>query len=620
MNAQASTGTSAASASSATATTTPPIIIDGINMPPVPPPGSPPNTPGTATLGSTTDGKTTESTVLYQQGDVRITRDLVDDGGQFQNTVVIKTGNADDDIQVTRGTSTVPGTELLNVSINGQAFQITLNDTLSGQPRQNLGIDSGDGNDRIIATADVRTHMDVKGGAGDDTITTGRGRDRVDGGAGNDNIQTGAGRDDVFGNAGDDVIDAGAGNDVVYGGDGNDTLTGNVGRDYLEGGRGNDTLDGGNDQDVLSGGQGNDILRSGRGNDRVYTGAGADTVDNQSGNDVVYGQAGEDSQVLGRGARNRKVEVGMTDAPGAQPLGHSITITGTPEFVQRVEADLDLLRSSPDGRRMLAALDQAAAAPPAGKGHNVNITELQNEIGGFAGLPPLPGSNQLHWDPSLIELRTNSSGAVVPAAGSNAEVRYNPSFHSDFASAPSTVLFHELSHAYGIVTGTMQPGVMSNGIDKNKDNSERQAVGLNNQGLRYDFDGNPATKPTRDYPEFLTENGLREEMGFSSRSRYTVTDRDLVGPGTTNLMPIPAGTKDPHVTAMLSAIESNDPQALRSAMRALAGSEDGATFRAQGAKELDQQIQQQNEARTIRQQQESPAEPSLAQSGSGMRR
>ncbi|TKB88204.1 MAG: hypothetical protein E8D43_00245, partial [Nitrospira sp.] len=372
------------SASSATPTVPPlvpppvtPITIDGINMPPSPAPGSSPSTPGTVLPpGITSDGKGIASTVLYKQGDVAITRDRVSGGGQFQDTVVINTGNAKDDIQVTRGTSTVPGTEVLNVNINGQPFQITLNDTLPGQPRQNLGINSGDGNDRIIAADDVRTHMDVKGGAGDDIITTGRGRDRVDGGEGNDRIQTRAGRDDVFGNSGDDVIDAGEGNDVVYGGDGNDTISGNAGRDYLEGGRGNDALDGGNDQDVLSGGQGDDILRGGRGNDRVYTGAGADTVDNQSGKDVVYGQAGEDTQTLGRGAKNKNVEVDMTTAPGAQQPGHSIKINGNPDFVQRVEADLELLRSSPDGRRMLAALDQAAAPPPAGKGHHVNITEL----------------------------------------------------------------------------------------------------------------------------------------------------------------------------------------------------------------------------------------------------
>jgi Ca2+-binding RTX toxin-like protein len=620
MNAQASGGTAASSFSTTAATPAVPIAIDGINMPPVPPVGSPPSTPGTVSPGLTTDGKNFDSTVLYQQGDVTITRNVVAGGGQFQDTVVIKTGNADDDIQVTRGTSTVTGTELLNVTINGQPFQITLNDTLPGQPRQNLGIDSGDGNDRIIAAADVRTHMDVKGGAGDDTIATGRGRDRVDGGAGNDSIQTGAGRDDVFGNSGDDVIDAGEGNDVVYGGDGNDTLSGYEGRDYLEGGRGNDTLDGGNDQDVLSGGQGDDILRSGRGNDRVYTGAGADTVDNPSGKDVVYGQAAEDSQVPGRGAKNRNIEVGMTDAPGAQPLGHSITITGTPEFVQRVEADIDLLRSSPDGRRMLAALDQAAAAPPAGKGHHVDITELQNQIGASAALPPLPGSNQLHWDPSLTELRTDSTGTVVPAAGSNAEVRYNPSFHSDFASAPSTVLFHELSHAYGIVTGTMQPGQMASGNDKNIANFERQAVGLNNQGLRYDFDGNPSTRPTRGYPEYLTENGLREEMGLSKRDRYSLGDSDLVGPGTTSMRPLPPGAKDPHVAAMLSAMESNDPQALRVAMRALAGSEDGAVFRAQGVKELSEQIQRRSETSVMPQHQDAQTEQSLAQSGGGMRR
>lgn len=594
-------------------TVPPPIAIDGINMPPVPPSGSPPGTSGTVLPPTlTADSKSVASTVLYQQGDVTITRDRVSGGDQFADSVVIRTGNADDDVQITRGAGVVAGTELLNVRINGQPFEITLNETLPGQARQTLAVRTGDGNDTIHAADDVRTHMDVQGGAGDDAITTGRGRDRVDGGAGNDRIQTGAGRDDVFGNTGDDVIDAGAGDDVVYGGDGNDTLRGDAGRDYLEGGRGNDILEGGDGQDVLSGGQGADTLRGGRGNDRVYTGTGADTVDNQSGRDVVYGQAGEDTQTLGRGARNRNVEVGMGTVPGAPALGHSITISGSPEFTNRVEADIEMLLASPNGRQMLAALDQAAAAPPAGKGHNVTITEMTYEQNGAAGQP---GTVPFGTYPGQTQLSRDASGNVVPAAGDNAEVRYNPSFHSASLPVSSVTLYHELSHAYGIVTGTMQEGAYNRGGDNGIYNFERQAVGLSNTGLKYDFDNNPATRPTRDYPEALTENGLREEMGLGRRNQYTGSQTDVLGAGAA-ARDAPGGG-DSHIHAMLKAMDANDPQALSEAMRNLAGDTDGAAFREQGAQEFEQQVQRQStEQRTAALQ---PEQHDPVQTG-GMRR
>lgn len=316
-------------------------------------------------------------------------------------------------------------------------------------------------------------------------------------------------------------------------------------------------------------------------------------MDNQSGRDVVYRQAGEDSETLGRGARNRNEEVGMADAPGAPAPGHSITVSGTPEFRQRVEADLDLLRASPDGRQMLAALDQAAAAPPAGRGHKVTISEKTFEYNGAAGQP---GTSPFGVIDTQTQLSKDHAGNIVPAVGDHAQVRYNPSFHSAELPVPSVTLFHELSHAYGIVTGTMQPGKFTGGgDDKGVNNFERQASGLGNTGLKYDFDNHPSTPATRDYPEALTENGLRDEMGLRRRDQYRGGRTDAVGEGAAARATL-EDTGDAHVHAMVRAMEAKDPQAMRQALQALAGSPDGAAFRAQGAQAFEQQAQRQGAA------------------------
>ena len=508
----------------------PPITVNGGAVPL----GSP-----APTFSQTVDGKTIVSQELHRQGDVVISSERIPQGNQFADVVVIQTGAGDDNVQVSQRRNGV-----LDVQINGQPYEITLG------AGQQLAVRTGDGNDIIHAADNVRVNMDVRGGDGNDTITTGQGRDRVDGGLGDDTIRTRGGRDDVFGGEGNDTIDAGDGNDVVYGGNGNDTIQGGRGKDYLEGGRGNDTIDGGRGNDVISGGQGDDTLRGARGRDTVYTGAGADTVDNQSGRDRVYGQTGEDTITAARGARNDVVDVGMT----AQ-VGTSIVVQGSDEFRQRVEADLDMLRSSPAGRQMLAELDRIAD-PTNGNGNRVTITELQNITNGTA-TPVTPN----------VFMQQQADGTVVAGAGENATVAYNPSFHSDSFSSPAVVLFHELSHAKDIVNGSIQNGFYSGpGPDNgNVPNAERQAVGRPNTGLPFDFDGNPATAPTRDNPAAFTENGLRAEMGLPSRQNYTVPQSALTAPGT--LSAGGAIPHDHHLESMIRALETGGDSALRDQTR-----------------------------------------------------
>ncbi|MGO1072507.1 M91 family zinc metallopeptidase [Lysobacter sp. CA199] len=559
-----------------------PTLIDGT----VVPPGSPP--PDLSR--QTADGKPIVSQELFRHGDIVISREQVPSGNQFSDLLVIGTGAGNDNVQVAQRANGV-----LDVQINGQPFAITLG------AQQQLGVRTGDGND-IVHAPNVRVNMDVQGGNGNDTITTGRGRDRVDGGDGDDVIRTGAGRDDVFGNTGNDTIDAGDGNDVVYGGDGNDLLRGGRGRDYLEGGRGNDTLEGGQGNDILSGGQGDDVLRGGQGNDRVYTGAGADTVDNRAGRDTVYGQTGEDTVTAARGARNDRVQVDMSGA-----IGGSVTLQAgsSDAFRQRAEADLDMMRSSPNGRQMLSELDRIAD-PATGTGHRATLAELQNEMNGYAGPPPTADAF----------LRTDASGATVAGPGHDSTIRYNPSFHSEFFANPSVVLHHEMSHAYNMTGGTAQPGVYTGtGPDSGRvRNLERQAVGLDNGGTAFDFDHNPATPATKANPRALTENGLREEMGLPARPNYSADPRAAFSaPGNPASAPVPV---DPHLDELFKAMDSGDRNAFRSASRGLADSAFGQQFHAEGAQALDRAAPVEAQVQAQPEQPELPSAPAVG----GLRR
>jgi len=53
-------------------------------------------------------------------------------------------------------------------------------------------------------------------------------------------------------------------------------------------------------------------------------------------------------------------------------------------------------------------------------------------------------------------------------------------------------------------------------------NAERQAVGLDNTGVPYDFDGKSSTPKTTANPNALSENGLREELGLALRMHYAL--------------------------------------------------------------------------------------------------
>jgi Ca2+-binding RTX toxin-like protein len=120
------------------------------------------------------------------------------------------------------------------------------------------------GNDTITLTAATSSAygyaVEVLGGAGNDSITSGIGADALRGEVGNDTLRASNGADALYGGEGNDYLSGGADNDYLLGSNdftnqmvGNDTLLGGDGDDGLyDGGAGVDSLDGGTGIDYLS--------------------------------------------------------------------------------------------------------------------------------------------------------------------------------------------------------------------------------------------------------------------------------------------------------------------------------------------------------------------------------
>lgn len=488
-------------------------------------------------------------TVLVQTSEVTIKRETTpasDPNDPPIERIVFDTGAGDDQVRVTRDART--GATV--ITVNGERHTVQLSHdnstggglaTVDGKQYQlsrddpnNLKIRLGDGNDRLEVGSGVRINLTVEGGAGNDFIRTGAGDDRIEGGAGDDEIHSGAGRDYINGSLGNDKLYGEAGHDTVYGGDGDDLVDGGAGDDYLEGGRGKDHLLGAAGRDVLSGGLDDDLLEGGAGDDRLYAGGGVDRIygglstdRRNTARDVAYAQT-EDTVAAGTNV----VNVELTGTPGSRAL----RIVGSPEFVERVEQDIEFLRSSPDGRQMLEAFDRAydssrsplRSLPLIGSlfkdGNTVTIQELTEEDNGFADW-----SRRTAGGPHPF-LDANGN----PGASDNATISYNPRLNQVYDPDPNkasdrwkyfdpvVVLYHEMSHSYNIVTGTFQNGTY-NGTGPDSGvipNNERQAVGLPNSGVTFDNDFNSSTPKSSDNPRAQTENGLRSEMNRPARPTY----------------------------------------------------------------------------------------------------
>ena len=301
--------------------------------------------------------------------------------------------------------------------------------------------------------------------AGDDAVHTQRvqGEIKLSTGPGDDLVKVGPGNFYIDAGPGDDtVLTRGHGVHMIYAGDGDDVCFGGEELTFMAGGAGDDRL---------VAGAGLSIISAGQGEDSIFPGSGSNVLYSSDDNDLILRKEGTLRQH--RGSNQRAGD-------------RALRIEGSDEFVKRVEADLDLLRTSPTARVLLEALDKAAID------HGIQVTVIFHDApNGFFGHSQAP--------------MTAGQGAPV---GQSGELAYNPHWQPQ-GSLPVVVLYHELCHAYNFATGTVFA-----------QDHERQVVGLPTEHPPFDFDDDPLTPPLNTNPDPFNENSLRRELGLPLRLSY----------------------------------------------------------------------------------------------------
>lgn len=227
-----------------------------------------------------------------------------------------------------------------------------------------LDVEANDGadgeGDRIASDVE-----DLRGGAGDDTLTGNDKPNVLDGGGGNDSLDGALDPDTLVGGAGDDALTGGSSNDSLSGGDGDDGLAGGQGADVQAGGPGSDfagyigrtgaiavTIDdvandgesgeGDNvqgDVEGLYGGEADDVLVGDADDNIVVGGGGNDVVDGGGGNDLVTGNTGADTIRGGEGN-----DFVAFDEPGPVSLSlDGLANDGLPGEADNVTGDVENL-------------------------------------------------------------------------------------------------------------------------------------------------------------------------------------------------------------------------------------------------------------------------------------
>ncbi|MGH8905535.1 MAG: M91 family zinc metallopeptidase [Egibacteraceae bacterium] len=440
---------------------------------------------------------------------------------------------------------------------------------LTGEQAANLVIRSGNGNDVIEVPPSARLRVTVWAGAGDDLVGAatrnpavrvggggderiflGEGNDVAFGGAGDDEIYSGDGRDVVDGQDGLDRAVGGDGFDTLYGGRGDDVLDGGDGDDYLEGGSGNDVLGGGAGNDILSGGRGDDRLYGGGGNDRLFGGRGRDTVDGGPGSDITTGEAQDSATGV-----EQRITIELTGAPGS----HAIVETVKPDWMtsreyeawlERIDSDLELIRATPQGRAGLEALDQASRDTDKNRLPNwlpfsdsdrrvVIVPYGDTERIATVGERPYTVKDWMFGDPDLFPGGGSESlpGNYASPPGGRLEddalVNAGGAHSRALDDRPPVVsLYHELSHSYDQLSGGVEQGDYTEtliGADGEKIASRTAPLGeINSVGHNLDGDRAIDTRPSaggREHPAELTENSLRDDLGWKRRPAYGLNPR-----------------------------------------------------------------------------------------------
>ena len=274
---------------------------------------------------------------------------------------------------------------------------------------------------------------DLKGSAGNDTLTGNASANVISGMAGNDTIDGGAGNDTLNGNDGDDTFlesglnnaAAASGSDVFNGDAGIDTVSyatrttgvvvildglasdGEVGEgdrvlsdvenvtgsgtatNTLVGSSSNNTLVGSTTNDTISGGAGNDLIVGGGGNDVLNGDAGDDTFDegvSANGADVFSGGVGIDTVTYaGRADNGECVTVTMDGVAANDGQTDTDGVDGAPVVSEgdNVKADVENVIGSDCTKKF----DGSTAT-----GDSITGNALANTLTGGLGNDTLDGS------------------------------------------------------------------------------------------------------------------------------------------------------------------------------------------------------------------------------------
>ncbi|MEM6457201.1 MAG: M91 family zinc metallopeptidase, partial [Acidobacteriota bacterium] len=196
------------------------------------------------------------------------------------------------------------------------------------------------------------------------------------------------------------------------------------------------------------------------------------------GGDVLDGGAGSDRMIHGAGTQV------VADAADAAPIeieplalgGSSLVIQGSDAFRDRIDDDLEVLRSLASGQAILGALD----------GHGQPVTISEQEDANTATPGAGGAAVEVAIDPQRYDLNA-SPDSIAP--------------EGPHTLSPSTVLLgHELIHADDMISGRF--AVESEQAINGTPVSELTTVGL------LPRDG-------------ATENDLRAELGMPLRTFYT---------------------------------------------------------------------------------------------------
>jgi len=350
--------------------------------------------------------------------------------------------------------STVDVGGVAQVTVNGQAVGAGVDASAVTSIFANLG----GGNDTMnLSTLDLtkfRGLMDgsieIRGGAGNDTLVGSPlgdilkgedGNDSLTGGAGNDHLIGGNGSDTLVGGAGDDTLDGGL-NDDVYSfsgstdlgsdtvvqaasgnidtlgfgslggaividismttpqvvrvgqltltlsdGAGIDNVQGTAYDDVILGNAGGNSLMGNGGNDYLWGRDGNDWLDGGSGNDTLYGSDGNDTLLGKGGNDSLYGHAGDDT--LNGNEGNDYLSGNEGDDT------YIVTNYGTKTIAEAANAGSDSISMS--GQALNSALD-------------LNSTEVQVVAPSLSVRFTSPGG--VNWRPGAGSLITDANNGL----------------------------------------------------------------------------------------------------------------------------------------------------------------------------------------------------------------